>query len=52
MIFEQPKQITDEQVKHLTPTNMRTTPINVILPQRLPQRDDNVWLASPVRIVK
>ena len=45
------KHITDEQVKDCTPTNVRTTPINIILPQRLPQRDDNIWLTSPVRIV-
>lgn len=49
-MFEQPKYITDEQVRHLTPNNIKTTPINIIMPKRLPQRDDNVWLTSPVRI--
>ena len=48
-MFEQPKYITTEQIKNSTPTNVRTTPINIILPKRLPQRDDNVWLTSPVR---
>lgn len=51
-MFEQVKYIKDEQVKNSTPTNMRTTPINIILPQRLPQRDDNVWLISPVKVSK
>jgi len=32
-----------------TPTNIKVTPINIILPKRLPQRDDNVWLSSPVK---
>jgi hypothetical protein len=46
----QVKHIPNEQVKHLTPTNIKVTPINIILPQRLPQRDDNVWLTSPIKV--
>jgi hypothetical protein len=51
-MFEQPKYITNEQVKNNTPTNIKVTPINIILPKKLPQRDDNVWLSSPVRITQ
>ena len=44
------QQITDIPVNPDTlPENIRVTPINIILPKRLPQRDDNVWLASPVK---
>jgi hypothetical protein len=44
------KQITDIKVdSNATVSNVKTTPVNIILPQRLPQRDDNVWLASPVK---
>lgn len=45
------KQITDIPVaQDAIPTNITVTPINIILPQRLPQRDDNVWLSSPVKV--
>ena len=44
------KQITDIPVApNATPTNITVTPINIILPQRLPQRDNNVWLTSPIK---
>lgn len=44
------KQITDIPVDpNSIPENIRFTPVNIILPQRLPQRDDNVWIASPVK---
>jgi hypothetical protein len=48
-MYKQPKHITDEQIKNSTPTNITVTPINIIMPKRLPQRDDNVWLTSPVK---
>jgi hypothetical protein len=48
-MYEQSKHITDKQVKDCVPTNISVTPVNIILPQRLPQRDDNVWIASPVK---
>lgn len=51
-MFEQVKYISNEQIKDATPTNVCVTPINIILPQRLPQRDDNVWLVSPVKVSK
>lgn len=51
-MYKQPNHITNEQVKNSTPTNMTVTPINIILPQRLPKRDDNVWLTSPLKIAK
>lgn len=51
-MHEQIKHVTDEQVKHLTPTNIKVTPVNIILPKILPQRDDNVWLTSPVKVSK
>jgi hypothetical protein len=44
------KQITDIPVaQDAIPTNITVTPINIIMPKRLPQRDDNVWLTSPVK---
>ena len=44
------KQITDIPVDPDTlAENIRFTPVNVILPQKLPQRDDNVWISSPVK---
>jgi hypothetical protein len=44
------KQMTDIPVaQDAIPTNITVTPIKIILPQRLPQRDDNVWIASPVK---
>jgi hypothetical protein len=49
-MHQQVKHITDEQVKDCTPTNIKVTPINIILPKRLPQRDDNVWLTSPIKV--
>jgi hypothetical protein len=51
-MHEQVKPITDEQVKDTTPTNIKVTPVNIILPKRLPQRDDNVWITSPVKVSK
>jgi|694.fasta_scaffold02809_29 hypothetical protein len=45
------KQMTDIPVDpNATPTNITVTPINIIMPKRLPQRDDNVWLTSPVKV--
>jgi hypothetical protein len=45
------KQITDIKVDpNATVSNLTTSPINIILPQRLPQRDDNVWLTSPIKV--
>jgi hypothetical protein len=44
------KQITDVPIDpNALPINIKVTPVNIILPQRLPQRDDNVWIASPVK---
>lgn len=44
------KQITDIKVDpNATLSNITIEPINIILPQRLPQRDDNVWLESPIK---
>jgi hypothetical protein len=43
-MYEQPKYITNEQIKNSTPTNIKVTPVNIILPQRLPQRDNKVTL--------
>lgn len=45
------EQITDLKIDPNTvPENITHTPFNIILPQRLPQRDDNVWLESPVKV--
>lgn len=45
------KQITDIPVApDATPTNITVTPINIIMPKRLPNRDDNVWLTSPIKV--
>jgi hypothetical protein len=44
------KQITDIPIDpNALPINIKVTPVNIILPKRLPQRDDNVWIASPVK---
>ena len=44
------KQITDIPIDpNALPINVKVTPVNIILPQRLPQRDDNVWITSPVK---
>jgi hypothetical protein len=44
------KQITDVPIDPNTiPENIKVTPINIILPKRLPLRDDNVWITSPVK---
>ena len=44
------KQITDFPIDpNALPINIKVTPVNIIFPQRLPQRDDNVWIASPVK---
>ena len=44
------KQMNDIPIDpNSTPTNIKVTPINIILPQRLPGRDDYVWLTSPVK---
>lgn len=43
-MHEQPKHITDEQVKHLMPTNIRFTPVNITMPKVAPMRDDKVSL--------
>jgi hypothetical protein len=44
------KQITDIPIDpNALPENITVTPINIILPERLPQRDDNVWLSSPIK---
>ena len=44
------KQITDFPIDpNALPINIKVTPVNIILPQRLPGRDDNVWIASPVK---
>jgi hypothetical protein len=44
------KQITDIKVDpNATVSNIKITPVNIILPKKLPQRDDNVWLSSPVK---
>jgi len=45
------KQITDIPIDANTiPTNITVTPINIIMPKRLPQRDANVWLTSPIKV--
>ena len=44
MIYQTPKQITDQQVAHLTPTNIRFTPVVITVPKVLPKRDDKVTL--------
>jgi hypothetical protein len=49
-MYKQPKHITNEQVKDSTATNITVTPINIIMPKRLPQRDANVWLTSPIKV--
>lgn len=45
MIYQTPKQITDQQVAHSTPTNIKITPVNITVPKVLPKRDDKVFLA-------
>jgi hypothetical protein len=32
------------------PTNITNTPVNVIFPKQLPQRDDTIWLVNPIKI--
>ena len=45
------KQMSDIKVDpNATLSNLTTSPIKIILPQRLPQRDDNVWLTSPIKV--
>ena len=45
------EKITDVSVNPNTvPENITHTPLNIILPQKLPQRDNNVWLSSPVKV--
>jgi hypothetical protein len=45
------KQITDIPVNpDSTISNIKITPVNVILPQKLPHRNDNVWISSPVKV--
>lgn len=43
-MYKQPKYITDEQVKDLTPTNIRFTPVVITVPKVNPMRDDKVTL--------
>ena len=43
-MYEQPKHITNEQVKNLTPTNIKITPVNITVPKVIPLRDDKVTL--------
>lgn len=43
-MFEQPKYITDEQIKNLTPTNVRVTPVKIEVPKVLPKTDEKVTL--------
>ena len=44
------EQMTDIPVApDATPTNITVTPINIIMPKCLPNRDDNVWLTSPIK---
>lgn len=43
-MYEQPKYITDEQVKNITPTNIQFTPVNITVPKVAPMRDDKVSL--------
>ena len=43
-MYKQPKHITDEQVKHLTPTNVKITPVVITVPKVNPMRDDKVTL--------
>jgi hypothetical protein len=44
------KTLTDIPVNpDSIPQNITHTPVNVILPQKLPHRDDNVWITSPVK---
>jgi hypothetical protein len=43
-MYNKPKHITDEQVKDLTPTNIKITPVVITVPKVLPMRDDKVTL--------
>jgi hypothetical protein len=43
-MFEQPKYITNEQIKNLTPTNFKVTPVQIVVPKVLPKRDDKVTM--------
>ena len=43
-MFEQPKYISNEQIKHLTPTNFKVTSVQIVVPKVLPMRDDKVTL--------
>jgi hypothetical protein len=46
------KQMTDVKVDpNATVSNITVTPINIIMPKRLPQRDANVWLTSPIKVM-
>jgi hypothetical protein len=43
-MYNKPKHITDEQVKDLTPTNIKITPVVITVPKVNPMRDDEVTL--------
>ena len=41
-MYKEPKYITNEQIKHITPTNVRHMPIVIAAPKVNPKRDDKV----------
>ena len=43
-MYKQPNYISNEQIKHLTPTNIRITPVVITVPKVIPMRDDKVTL--------
>lgn len=36
------RYIKNEQIKNITPTNLRITPVEITVPKVLPKRDDKV----------
>lgn len=43
-MFNQPKYVTNEQIKNAMPTNVRVTPVVIVPPKVNPMRDDKVTL--------
>ena len=44
MIYQVPKQITDQMVANCTPTNIKITPVNITVPKVFPKTDEKVIL--------
>lgn len=43
-MFKPTSYINNEQIKNSTPTNVRVTPVKIVVPEVLPKTDDKVTL--------